>query len=177
MLVQNVSYWAIFGVAHNQIRQQVKQSLPKIPLNECLRLVFPAQENYNSSNAKQLNWQHAKEFAWEGNLYDVRHSFVENNLLYIYCLQDRKEESLFALFDLVPSLDKQTEPIKNRTALLLLAFPKQFLNTPFLCFAVKFNSSLYFLDNTQTALLPFYNVTYTSYCLNVSPPPPESALV
>tara|TARA_Y100001949_G_scaffold51985_1_gene43796 strand:+ start:771 stop:1235 length:465 start_codon:yes stop_codon:yes gene_type:complete len=79
----------VIGIKRVKLRKEVKhQMMIGIP-KEKLTLIISTPET-----AHLLDWEHAKEFEYEDEMYDVVYSESKGDTIYYWCWEDHKESEL-----------------------------------------------------------------------------------
>jgi len=66
-----------------------RQMMAGLPEEELVLLAFTAQDA-----AVQLQWEHSREFEYQGHMYDVVHTTQKGDTIYYRCWPDHAETSL-----------------------------------------------------------------------------------
>jgi hypothetical protein len=91
-------YLLLFSVRVNQIKKEVKQSLKEgVPDSELVFFVFHTASL--QENLYHLKWIEPHEFRLGGSMYDIVRSHTSGDSTYFECVNDAKEEELFAHLD------------------------------------------------------------------------------
>jgi hypothetical protein len=119
-----VGYHFIFQIQQHNIKEDMEEYLSKseniLNANE-LRL--PLDE------ISKLKWQDEKEFAYNGELYDVIQQKKVNGELIIQCIKDKKETHLVNDYTKI-SKETQSDPSsKNKSTVLLKLITGIFIKT------------------------------------------------
>ena len=78
--------------AKKEIRKEVKYKILKRRFNESEFIKFSALE------LKNADWEDAEEFFYDGSMYDVVKTEIdENGLKHYYCIKDHKENYIYPL--------------------------------------------------------------------------------
>ena len=78
--------------AKKEIRKEVKYKILKRRFNESELIKFSALELENA------DWEDAEEFFYDGSMYDVVKTEIdENGLQHYYCIKDHKENYIYPL--------------------------------------------------------------------------------
>lgn len=87
-----VGFYFVFIQKQLAIKREVKKIiLQKIPEDELELIKIPV-----NSNNKDFKWvEKDKEFRYKGKMYDIVKQKIVDGFIYFYCINDKKEESLF----------------------------------------------------------------------------------
>lgn len=147
-----------------QVKREIKwRIIAGIEKEELVLLKFSSEEKKTT-----LDWKHAKEFGFQGEMYDIVESKIEGDTTWYWCWWDHEETKLNKQLSKLVSLALGNDPKRQENQKNLQNFFK----------------SLYFLGSTETSVLPVedkntdYFSTPNLYRSNwVSPPAPPPKLV
>jgi len=97
LFLYNVAgYYFVFKILQMDIRsdakEQIEKSLKKDQLEEIV--IFPGKTD------KEIKWiRDGKEFSYKNKMYDIVKTEKKQDKIIFYCLNDEKEEMLFANLD------------------------------------------------------------------------------
>jgi hypothetical protein len=92
LLTNSVGFLIIFKFLQSQAQSDIKAMLQcEIPM-EKLELIAISNHNQYKQNWKKEN----NEFLYEGRMYDVVKMKISKDTTYYYCINDTREEDLFA---------------------------------------------------------------------------------
>ena len=167
ILYNMLGYIVVFKSYQYAIRKEVKNRIKDaIPENEftVIRLTNDDVQNGKKGFTKIDD----KEFSLSGKLYDIVRSQVSGDTTIFYCINDSKEEQLFANLDEHVKRQMDTSgPLRDRANTLLKNLVKQALLYNY-SFAVP-ESDAHTYSITNTNLPEFFNK-------NVPNPPPKDLL-
>jgi hypothetical protein len=87
--MNQLSYYSIHLLRQNQVKEQVKKQLLATISLSSLDMIDAI------ANKDLIQWEDpGKEFYLHGQLYDVARIMNRNGRIYLYCLNDKKEEQL-----------------------------------------------------------------------------------
>ncbi|NVN93848.1 MAG: hypothetical protein HXX18_01055 [Bacteroidetes bacterium] len=145
-------YSVLQYASHREIKQEIRRGLKDKDL-----VLIEISDNNKSS----VNWkENDKEFAFNGEMYDVVSIKKLKNKVQYYCINDHREEKLIAEFKKNHNSEKQTDK-KIRTE-----------------FNVQFFAQLFVIENYKYATkirYPNLIFLYKSNNLDIHSPPPKSA--
>lgn len=147
------------------IKREVKEKLiAGIDIQELVFFQFS-----NEELTTQLRWEHAKEFEYKSQMYDVVDKKIYTDSTYLYCWLDHKEtklnKQLQSLLDVAFQNDNQTTQKEEQA----LAFYK------FLYFQPEFSwQPFVFSDSKTTSNLKV--LVYQTTDLSIAPPPPKISI-
>lgn len=98
-----------------QLKKEVKKTLiASIEMEELVLLKFSKEDA-----EKKLEWEHSKEFEFEGNMYDIVKTQVINDSISYWCWLDYKETKLNKKLNkiLIGALEEDTESKEKHTRL------------------------------------------------------------
>nr|WKN38413.1 hypothetical protein K4G66_06825 [Tunicatimonas sp. TK19036] len=145
------------------IRRQVKRRIiAGLHRDELVLLTFTKKEAQTL-----LRWEHAHEFEYRGQMYDIVESDVESDTLKYWCWSD----------------DEETQLNQQLSKLLAIALGHSPQNKEKQKQLIQFYKSLYFLKASDWRIpsIPteqtfcLYYLTYSSISLNPPKPPPRLA--
>ena len=141
---------------HKEIKNAITQSIPQ---NKLITIII------DKNNNKDINFVDDKEFMYKGKMYDVVRQQANGNTTIYYCINDTKEEELYANLNKEMKTNMDTNPVKNKT--------KHILN--------KITISLFYEDIKNTHTNIAYNITYPidyivsiNHLYDVITPPPKT---
>ena len=164
MLFQQAGYLVIFKARQYQIRKEIKHRIKAgVPENELILLKIP--QALEKSRNPVFQRIHAREFRYDGKMYDIVRSQVNGDTTWYYCIADVQETRLFAnLEELVNQNMHQNPEQKQQNEKLLRLLGAFYYNQ---------SSSPYFVhfaDEINAAGYRFSVKTWAGSPLN---PPPE----
>lgn len=155
----------IFGwlsIERQVLRKNVKHELMKtVPEDELIALTFPREDTTSA-----LHWEHAGEFEYRGEMYDIaRRNYSDDEVTY-RVWWDHEETELNRQLTQLSLIHFSDSPIKEKSDQQLSFFMQQL-------FAEQFESSL-----TDYAFHPIEHVfgylrAHTNSVCEVDPPPPR----
>lgn len=109
------------------VRKEVKKKMMEgIPKEDLVLLVFTEKEIKT-----KLDWKHAKEFEFEGNMYDIVYKKHTADNIYYWCWLDTEETKLNKqLDDLALGLFNQNPKNKKKQRTLLSFYKTLFFSKP-----------------------------------------------
>ncbi len=84
------SLWLFIDLHWQRSQMHQQMYTDQIPTQFLTILSFDQQAQRQNG----LQWQHEKEFKYEGKLYDVLKVVKEGSLIHYYCVWDKQEEAL-----------------------------------------------------------------------------------
>ncbi|MDP4266405.1 MAG: hypothetical protein Q8880_03100 [Bacteroidota bacterium] len=84
-----------FKIAQFQVKNEIKNDILKNISDKQLVLIKISKGIKN----KNVSWKEENEFSIDGKMYDVVRKIDKGDSIYCYCINDEKEESLFANLD------------------------------------------------------------------------------
>lgn len=147
------------------VKQQVKQKiLGGIDKEELISLTFKTKET-----TKILHWEHAREFEYQGRMYDVVETIEKGDSITYWCWPDHEETQLNRLRNEMAKTDTGKDIPVNNSLVRLLDLGKDIchLTTP------EVNTDL------QIEFSPRYfrHIFFPAFCLNTPPSPPPEIVV
>ena len=141
------------------IRNEVKANIKKnIPLKELILITIDA------SNEKEICFLEEDEFLYKDKMYDIVRSERKGNSVTYYCLNDSKEEELFANLNSEVKKNMDSNPVRHKSQQILK----------------KINLSLFYEEANTLNKNTFNNVFYPFnkdellyLSFDVLTPPPE----
>ena len=141
---------------HKEIKNTITQSIPQ---NKLIAIII------DNNTKKDINFVDDNEFLYKGKMYDVVKQQTNGDTIIYYCINDNKEEELFANLNKEVKNNMDTNPVKNKT--------KQILN--------KISISLFYEDIKDTHSDISYNIIYpndyiiyVNHFYDVITPPPKA---
>ena len=117
--------------------------------------------SFEKNEFTRIEWKDDDEFRFEGNLYDIIRTETNGDSVYVYCIYDEDDTSLYAVLDKLIEKDKDDPEEKDGSGISLSQF----------YFCENFN---YKLDNPRSAdevfFCPGINPLEGEYLL-ITPPP------
>ena len=154
-------YFIAFKAEQFQIKSEIESEIKSGITTEELTVI-----NINKKNVAAIQWtEYGKEMRYKDELYDVvKFSETATTITY-YCIDDSKEDSLFANLDVhinthvaTNNPQKSSKKLSNHVIKIYFSNKQQFIVAPSALFA-KFS--------------PFNNLIFTSAILEKNAPPPE----
>lgn len=110
----------------------IKQGVPE---SELASFRFPSDKK--SQEKMGIRWLEDREFAYNGNMYDVVHKQVDDDFIIYKCVNDTQEKMLFAGLGKQIKNTMNSDPSKSKTLNLLqkfnlLYYPENKINLEFL---------------------------------------------
>ena len=108
-------FYAILSHEKYEVRERVEQKLIKsLKKSELICIIA------NAENLPKIAWERpAKEFRFEGNLYDVAFCEKVSGVNYYYCLSDKDETKLELKFSQLINNQTDNMPIGDNAKLIL----------------------------------------------------------
>ncbi|MEI6696861.1 MAG: hypothetical protein WCO13_12435 [Bacteroidota bacterium] len=155
ILFNIAAYYVWFTVLQFSIHSEIKQAIIE-GLKEKDLIRIEVSENYKTT----IRWTEVeKEFCYKCEMYDVVKIKKKKGKSCYYCINDRKEEELFALFKKTHSLKKEIDK-KLIPIFHLQYFPQEFASV-----------SLRFITKTDYPNLVFL---FASNSPDIISPPPKA---
>lgn len=108
LLLQSQGPWLIFKVQQFALRSEIKQQIKAgIPDHDLVRIAIA--NAWQTENNDRIEWEHGKEFRFDGQWYDVVKSEAKQDSTVYLCIHDAKENQLFARLDAM-TLNALSEP-------------------------------------------------------------------
>ena len=107
---QTLGYFVIFKILQANIRHEIKEKIESSLSEDQLEIITIKTDEEN-----QIEWvREGKEFIYKNKMYDVVRKKEKDNTIKYFCLNDKKEEELFAnLDDIVRKNPQNDKNIKN----------------------------------------------------------------
>ena len=106
-------HFALFKLAQVDIRNEIKNEIKAGISDQKLLLIRLAVGN-TSGETTDFKWKGKNELWYKGGLFDVVKRHFQNDTLFLYCLNDKQEELLFAnLGNLINCSSDYNNLIKN----------------------------------------------------------------
>lgn len=103
-----------------QVKREVKWKLIEgVDRNELVFLKFSKEEQQI-----HLNWKHAKEFEFKGEMYDVVEKEVYGDTTYYWCWWDSEETKLNKQLDQLVAFTLGNSPVQNQSQAKIMQFFK-----------------------------------------------------
>ncbi len=165
LLLKMGGFYAILSFEREEIREKVEQKLIK-SLNKSELICIVA----NAENLPKITWElPAKEFRFEGDLYDIAYCETVLGINYYYCLSDKDEAKLELKFNQL--LNNQTDkmPLGDNAKLILYLLVQPLI--------VQQNPSFYFnyFSAKKTLIVIHSTIFYTSDFVSKLKQPPQLA--
>ncbi|MDP4686739.1 MAG: hypothetical protein NWS53_07555 [Salibacteraceae bacterium] len=164
LLMQAQGPWLIFKVQQFAVKSEIKQQIKAgIPDHDLVRIAIA--NAWNTEDNDRIEWEHSKEFRFDGEWYDVVRTEAKPDSTIYFCIHDAKESHLFARLDAM-TLNALCEPDteEKRTTYTFVFISKY----P----AGKAASSLYL--NEMPMQLASYFFSKVAHRSKVPTPPPNT---
>ncbi|MDP4662240.1 MAG: hypothetical protein NWS74_01130 [Salibacteraceae bacterium] len=164
LLLQSQGPWLIFKVQQFALRSEIKHQIKAgIPHHDLVRIAIA--NAWETEKNDRIEWEHSKEFRFDGEWYDVVKSEAKLDSTVYFCIHDAKESHLFARLDAM-TLNALCEPDTEEkrttyTFVLISKYP-----------AGKAASNLYL--NEMPMQLASYFFSKVAHCSKVPTPPPNT---
>jgi hypothetical protein len=100
-------------------RHQVKELLEVGLEDEALTLF-----KFTNEGSEQLEWEHSKEFKFDGKMYDVVRQEEHGDTTYYYCWEDHKESEIYRQTNRLIQVVQRTDPDRKERQDRLVNFYK-----------------------------------------------------
>jgi hypothetical protein len=118
MLLQAAGYLLVFEIQKHAIRREIKQQIKAgVPEAELVLLKFVEGKSYPA-----FQRVHAREFRYQGKMYDVVRQESRGDTTWYYCIADEKETQLFANLEELVERDLGQNPGRQERIERLLSF-------------------------------------------------------
>jgi hypothetical protein len=169
LLYNSVGYYFVFRIQHQKAEKEFQDYInSSIISDEDLTLFKISVVEYASKAGRDFDRVEG-DFEQNGKFFEIVKQRLENDTVYVYCINNEKEEALYAqLSDHINTHIVDGKPVKNNKSeksyknLLREYLPKAFE----VCID---NKSFILISNSKFA----YNKTLISAYLSISNPPPE----
>lgn len=96
LLFNSGGFYIIFKSLQYRVKKEIKEQIKcSLPDTELTLIRINKKETRSASSL--LKWyEEGKEFAYRGKMYDVVKQEIKGDTVYYYCINDIKEEQLFA---------------------------------------------------------------------------------
>lgn len=104
-LYQNMGYFALFWKEQSDIRAEARENIEKrkVPETAYTTIKIPREQ------LEEIIWIDEHEFRYKGELYDLVSQKVENGLVTIVGLNDKKEEQLIKKYEKEEKKEQNTK--------------------------------------------------------------------
>jgi len=113
MLLQAAGYFFVFKLQQHEIRQEIKQQI-KAGVPEEELVLFKIPQILGEKPPATFQRIHAREFRYNGKLYDIVREETHGDTTWYYCLPDEKETQLFANLDELVKRDMDQNPARQQ---------------------------------------------------------------
>lgn len=128
LILPSAGFLFVFLIPRAQIHREIRERLQMdIPEGELILLKIPS--TVEEGNDPSFIRFHAREFRYQGNMYDVVRQEEHGDTTWYYCLHDEKETELYAGLDEMFQSDSAPQP-ENRRLVKLLNLPLQWHYLP-----------------------------------------------
>jgi hypothetical protein len=167
VILFNVSgYYIAFKIMHIQARKEMKAYI-KNNLDEDELEIIMISDSEISSASSSFRFIKKNEFTYKGKLYDIVHQKIEGSNTTFYCINDKKEEKLFANLDDHIKCHTDKYPVsKSRSAQLIKSIVKD---------ALPEKKQILKSQTDSQNILYAYIVNLTEQFIPIILPPPEEA--
>ena len=138
-----------------QLKKEIKHKIiANIDLDELVLLQFSREDA-----EKKLEWEHSKEFEYEGYMYDVVKTEVINDSISYWCWLDYKETKLNKKLNkiLIGALEEDTESKEKHTRLTYFHQQLFYQNKPF--WQIGFSGKYLQKDPMQYATVYYQSIS------------------
>ncbi len=109
-LTHLLGYLVVFHVVQQDIRQQMKLLIKEqVADKECVIIAVTRSE------AGELQWEKENEFRYRGGLYDVVRTETRSDTTFYTCINDVREEQLFASLEREVQRQTSTDATDSKT--------------------------------------------------------------
>ena len=109
-LTHLLGYLVAFHVVQQEIRQEMKQLImERVSDEECVIIALTNAEK------QEVQWEKENEFRYRGGLYDVIRTVTRNDTTYYSCINDIREEQLFASLEREVQRQTSTDVTHSKT--------------------------------------------------------------
>ncbi|TAH19295.1 MAG: hypothetical protein EAZ08_08990 [Cytophagales bacterium] len=155
--------YTFFQYQKAQIKKEVKQKIIRgIDKNELVLLKFATTEVYT-----KLDWEHAKEFGYRGEMYDIVETAIVNDTTYFWVWWDNEETKISKQLDKLIEAAMGSNHTNNQIQKQLDNFLKA------LYFLEKTDSHAMFVCIESKDKFSFEPIFFLSFCPLPTSPPPE----
>jgi len=123
---------------------------------EKLELIKLTSQNFKNAKVDE------HEIKVNGKMYDISRIEKKGDMVWVYCLHDKAEDSLLSFLDTILST-----PLKDKNA------PSQILKFTTLTFLLPAYTSLQQTISTSLTSITFYKASTFSFVLSLKSPPPK----
>jgi len=148
-----------------ETKKQLKWKLAEAVHSSDLVLFKLTQAEAN----KQLNWEHEKEFEYQGEMYDVVKKETDGDTLFFYCWWDKKETKLNKKLEDLTTLIFQQNPDKQKNEQRILQYYKSLFSLS------NRNWNAFQSCSKIEFIAPYVESTQKEYLETPSPPPKVSS--
>jgi hypothetical protein len=167
MFFQFSGFFVVFKIMQWDVKKQIKKAI-KQGLPECELVVLKFPNDRKIQKSMGVKWIEKHEFRYKGNMYDIVRSKIEGENIIFYCINDHKEEVLFANLNSQINKELSANNSKAKTLQLLKKINFQYVYNSF-----KVNISDYY---SQLTSYIYFEVNYKKVFKEVITPPPQSFL-
>lgn len=162
LLLPSLGTWVWFKQQQKRIRKEVKhQFISEIDEEALTLLVFTEDEL-----TEKLRWEHAKEFEYQGKMYDVVKQQIKDNTHYFWCWEDAKETQLNQkLEQLIAKTFGKKDPLQPQKQQLF-----QFYKSLFFFHSASWTIPSF--SNQNSTPIFGYHLEYQSISKEINTPPP-----
>ncbi len=168
LVIKIAGFFPLYKIKQWDIRENIEMMIEKHIFNEPL-----TQISISTVNVKNLKWEReGKEFWYEGKLYDIVRSEIQNEMTNYYCIQDTAETELS--FELQESINKQSDT-SNTDETSIIDFFKKVVK-------IYYPSNLNQVEDINWTIIPDKRLDFISFpsfyqsiYLQCLKPPPKSA--
>lgn len=155
--------YSYLKVEKHQLKRSIKhQIIDGINKSELVLLRFSKKEI-----KEKLEWEHSKEFEYEGEMYDVVEKVETTDSVSYWCWWDYEETRLNKqLAGILIATWHQNKTQQNHND-LLIQFTKNWLSEQLNAPSLKTQDGFFIVHYTP------YSNNYMGYCLGTSSPPPK----
>ena len=161
-LFNTAGYFIAFKVAQYEIKSETRSYIrSNININELIAITI------NKADLTSVKWEESgREMFYKNELYDIVNSTEVATTITYYCLNDKKEKSLFANLDDHINMQVSDQPLKNDGSKKLVDHViKLYFHNESLFTAAT--------SNILSSVFPNMVINYTPVLIETNSPPPE----
>lgn len=159
-------FWISYSIIQYQkyiVKKEIKkQIINGIDINELTLLEFSKIESQ-----QKLEWEHSREFEYNGKMYDIVESKVKDDSVYYWCWEDNEETELNIKLNTLAEKDVGSNNTNNENLKRL----SNFLFSLFYSNEDPFNTEN---NKKSSSLSAYYINNYLSLPTNPLTPPPKN---
>jgi hypothetical protein len=164
LLFNSMGYYIAFKASQYTLRKEIKKKI-KNSFSDNDLIQIAVSDNDQEKKA-EMEWTDEHEFRYHGHMFDVIRYRTSNDTTYYSCINDVKEEALFANLDnMVKQQSEKGTPYSSKVIKLINSIIRV---------AIPENVHLTEYNGNEVTILEAIEFSQSSYSGDVPAPPPKA---